>query len=208
MRLPGSFVALFLLFPLLSSKGEPEPAAPAKKAELFLLLPEPRAMRSSLSKTLADSRRTAFTPAHRNAEGELSTYSAEEFARLGVSWDTFRERAEMAADRILQERPPELIKDSTGHVLYGVYRGDEPIMACLLVAPSLGQYFKKVFGTEIWLITPDRNSLYVFPAKEQAIADFVADLRQRYQESAFAASEEVFLRKEGESLKVIGILPK
>jgi hypothetical protein len=208
MRSIGSLVALFLLFPMLSSVAELASTAVAKKAEPFLLLPEPRAMRSSLSKTLAESRRTAFTPAHRTADGELSTYSQQEFTKLGISWDTFRERAETAADRILQERQPELIKDAAGHVLYGVYRGDEPIMACLLVAPSLGQYFKKVFGPEIWLITPDRNSLYVFPAKEQAIADFAADLRQRYQDSAFAASEEVFLRKSGEALKVIGILPK
>ncbi len=53
------------------------------KTEPFLLLPEPRAMRSSLSKTLAESRRTAFTPAHYKG-GELTTYSADEFAKLGL----------------------------------------------------------------------------------------------------------------------------
>ena len=207
MRLPGSLAALTLFLSTFCHAAGPAPVVTGK-AEPYLLVPEPRSMRSSVSKTLANSRQTAFSPAHCTAAGELSTYSPEEFAKLGISWDTFRERAEAAADRILSERKPEFIRDSAGHVLYAVYRGDESIMACFLVAPSLGKIFKKDFGPELWLITPDRHSLYIFPAKEEAIADFATDLRQRYLDSAFAASQEVFLRKEGEGLKVIGALPK
>lgn len=164
-------------------------------------------MRSSISKPLGEARSTVFSPAHFTARS-LSTYTAAEFGKLGVGWDTFLERAEAAADRLLATHTPELIKDAAGHVQYAVYRGDEPIMACLMLAPSLPQVFKKVFGEELWLVSPDRHSLYVFPPKAEAMADFVDDLRQRYDNAPYAASEEVFLRKNGTPLQAIGSLPK
>lgn len=207
MRSPaGLLAALLLLLPAAVRAADTAPQPPLKP-EICLLLPEPRSMRSALSKTLAEARSTVFTPAHSAAGGKLSTYSAAEFAKLGIGWETFRERAEAAADRLLAARSPELKKDEAGNIIYAVYRGDETVMTCLLTAPSLGQVFKKVFGDEIWIITPDRNSLYVFPAKAEAIADFTDDLRTRFRETPFAASEEIFLRKEGAGLKAIGSLP-
>jgi hypothetical protein len=181
----------------------------AAKAELFLLLPEPRVMKSSLSKPLAGARNTVFTPAHSSAGAkEVIAYSPAEFGKLGVGWDTFEERAEAAADQMLATRQPELVQDRAGHVQYAMYRAEEPVIACLLVAPALSQVFKKVFGDEIWLITPDRHSLYVFPAKPEALADFAEVLRQRYQDAGFAASEEIFLRKSGTKLQAVGSLSK
>jgi len=184
-------------------------AIPVVKAEAYLLLPEPRVMKSGVSKPLADARNTVFTPAHSRAGGkEVITYTAAEFAKLGVGWDTFRERAEAAADRLVAARQPDLVKDAAGSVQYAVYRAEEPVIACLLVAPSLSQIFKKVFGDEIWLITPDRHSLYVFPAKAEAVGDFAETLRQMYQDTGFATSDEIFLRKSGTTLQAVGSLPK
>jgi hypothetical protein len=207
------FLGLFTFLALFATEGwaaNPVPAAiPLVKAEVFLLLPEPRVMKSSLSKSLGEARNTVFTPAHSPAGGkEVDAYTAAEFAKLGLGWDTFRERAEAAADRLLAARQPELIKDATGKVQYGVYRAEEPVIACLLIAPSLSQIFKKVFGDEIWLITPDRHSLYVFPAKAEAVEGFAETLRQMYQDTGFAASDEIFLRKSGATLQAVGSLPK
>jgi len=188
----------------------PAPAAiPLVKPEVCLLLPEPRAMKSGISQPLAESRSTVFTPAHSPAGGkEVSTYTQAEFAKLGIGFETFQERAEAAADRMLAARQPDWVKDDAGHVQYAVYRAEEPVISCLLVAPSLSQIFKKVFGDEIWLITPDRHSLYVFPAKAEALAGFAEALRQTYEGTAFAASEEIFLRKSGSNLLAVGSLPK
>jgi len=207
MRLLLGLLALLAWLVTTASHAGKPASEQAPKPEAYLLVPEPRAMRSSTSKVLADARGTVFSPAHTTG-GTLKVYSAAEFAKLGLGWETFRERAEAAAERLLAVHTPELIKDEEGHVQYAVYRGDEEVIACMLLAPSLGQIFKKVFGEEVWLVCPDRHSLYIFPPKAEAMADFADDLRQRYQDAAFAASEEVFLRKNGTPLQAIGSLPK
>jgi hypothetical protein len=164
------------------------------QAEPFLLLPEPREMRVAHSIILGGAKHTVFTPMHRTAgKTALEAYSKAEFAKLGISADSFAERARAAADRILASLQPELIKDDAGRVRYAVYRGDEPIYACLMVAPSLGKVFQNVFGKEVWVAAPDRNALYVFPPNAAVVDDFSGDLEQRFEAEAFAASEEVFV---------------
>lgn len=168
------------------------------------MLPEPRVMGSSISKPFANSQRTAFTPAHQGADGKVHTLTGAEFAKLGLSWESFLERAQAAADRRLTELKPELKRDESGKVLYAVYRGDDPSIACLLIAPSLGGIFKGIFDGEIWLVAPDRNSLFVFPARKDAIEEFAEDLRERFEENPFAASDEIFALKEGIPPRAIG----
>lgn len=168
------------------------------------MLPEPRVMGLSTSKPFAGSQHTVFSPAHQSADGKFHISTREEFAKLGLSWETFLERAQAVADRRLAALQPELKKDASGKVLYAVYRSEEPTMACLLIAPSLGTIFKTIFGDEIWLVAPDRNSLFVFPAKKEALEEFTDDLRERFEDNAFAASDEIFAIKKGAPPQVIG----
>lgn len=181
-----------------------DPAAGTFKPEAYLLLPEPRVMGSSISKPFANAKRTVFTPARQDADGKLRICTRDEFAKLGLSWESFLERAQAAADRRLAGLQPELKRDASGKVLYAVYRSAEPSIACLLVAPSLGAIFKNVFGAEVWVVAPDRHSLFVFPAQNDAIEEFADDLRERFEENAFAASDEIFALKQGAAPRVIG----
>lgn len=192
-----------LLFSALAFGADPAPPA-AGKAETYVVLPEPLVMRSSLSHPFAGSRRTVFSPAQRGADGRVRLTTKEEFAKLGVSWDTFLERAQAAADRRLAAMQPELKRDESGKVLYAVYRGDDPTIACLLIAPALGAIFKNIFGEEVWLVAPDRNSLFVFRAGQGAIEEFAEDLRERFDESPFAVSDEIFGVKSGAEPRVVG----
>ena len=71
--------------------------------------------------------------------------------------------------------------------------------------PSLAKVFEKVFGKEIWVAAPDRHALYVFPPNPLIVDDFAADLAARFEEDAFAASEEVFvLRAETGEMQAAG----
>lgn len=177
----------------------------ADRSSPYLLLPEPRAMRSSTSRELGTAQRTVFTPARLTADGAVKTYPSAEFAKLGIGVDSFIERAQKAADARLATLQPELKKDDHGHVAYAVYRSDEPSIASLIVAPALSQIFKKIFGEEIWLVAPDRHSLFVFPAKAEVVSEYADDLRERFEGTAYGASEEIFSRKSGESsFRVVG----
>lgn len=189
-----------------ATAGEAAAASIAVKAEPFLLLPEPREMRVAHSVALGGAKHTVFTPVRRIAgKPGLVPYGKEEFAKLGISADTFAEKAREAADRILAGLQPEFIKDDAGRVRYAVYRGDDPVIACLLVAPSLAKVFQKIFGKEIWVAAPDRHALYVFPPNPAIVDDFAGDLQARFESEAFAASEEVFIiRGETGEMRAVG----
>ena len=174
--------------------------AQAPKLQSYLLLPEPKAMHSAASCTIAGAQRTVLSPAHEVTESPgVKAYTAEEFVRLGISKESFIERAAAAADKQLAALHPEFIKDEkTGITRYAVYRSASPLIATLLIAPSLGKTFAALFGDEIWAAVPDRNALYIFPAKPESLADFAPDLNERYVGNPYAASCEVFLIKKGE----------
>lgn len=175
-----------------------------KRLETLLMLPEPRVLRTERSITPEGAEKTVFSPAREITDiPGIETYTKEDFTRLGLSPETFAERSKKIADRLLASLKPDLLKDAQGKVQYAVYRGDRPIMACLIIAPTLPQVFEEMFGKEIWVACPDRHSLFVFPAKPEALEDFVADLAERFESDAHAASPEVFSLKKGEAPRVV-----
>lgn len=185
--------------------AKPLASAPVK-LETFVMLPEPKVMRTDRSRFLPDAKSTVISPAHEVTESPgVKTYTAEEFSKLGISVDTFLERARAVADQRLATLTPDYVKDDTGRLRYAVYRGESPLIASLLIAPSLGTFFQKTFGGEVWALLPDRNSLYLFPAKPAALAEFTVDLRERYDSNPYAASAEIFLLKaDGGLPRVVG----
>ncbi len=197
----GCMILRLLLLILLTTWGHSQDSP---RLETLLMLPEPRALRTELSVVLAEAQKTVFSPAKEIAGiPGIEVYSKEDFQRYGLSPETFAERSKKTADRLLGELKADLIKDVNGKVLYAVYRGDRPIMACLLIAPSLPKKFQDLFGSEIWVATPDRHSLYIFPAKPEALEEFVPDLAARFEEDAHAASSEIFALKAGQPPQVV-----
>ncbi|MEI6535887.1 MAG: hypothetical protein WCN98_11140, partial [Verrucomicrobiaceae bacterium] len=89
-------------------------------------------------------------------------------------------------------------KDDGGRVLYAVYHSEEPIMATLLLAPSLAKVFKNIFAGGVWLAAPNRNTLYVFPAKSEVVESFAESLQDQFDDNPFAASDEIFALKADE----------
>ena len=175
------------------------------KLETLLLMPEPKAMRTAFSVTPAGSKQTVLTPYRESAVSPngVDPYGTESFSKLGLSIETFTQRAKTVADKRLMQLRPELKKGADGKIAYAVYRGESPLFATLLVAPSLPKIFEELFGKEIWVAMPDRHALYVFPARADILQEFTADLAERYATDTFAASCEVFSIKAGEEPKVV-----
>lgn len=177
--------------------------------ETLLMLPEPRAMRTERSIIPDGALATVLSPARELAEVPgIEPYTKEDFAKLGLSPATFAERAKKTADKLLAQLKPDIIKDKDGKVLYAVYRGDRPVMASLLIAPSLPMIFESMFGSELWVALPDRHSLFVFPAKAEALQDFTADLASRYESDAHAASPEIFSVQKDRAPRVVAAFAK
>lgn len=156
----------------------------------------PKLIGTSNAKAMGGSVTTVFCPAREISRAPyVEVYTDAEFSKLGISADAFEEKARQAAERLLTVYRPELIKDATGKVAYGVYRGEKEIFPCLMMAPSLGKVFENVFGKEVIVAMPDRNALYIFPPNPAVVEDFAADMESRYELSLNAASDEVFVIK-------------
>lgn len=198
------FSPLLLLAMITAAPCQEKPAL-----ETLLMLPEPRAMRTERSLAPEGAQATVLSPAREIADKPgIEVYPSEDFARLGLSPETFAERAQKTADRLLAAFKPDLVKDAEGRVIYAVYRGDRPVMACLLIAPSLPALFEKVLGEKLWAALPDRHSLYLFPARAGALEEFAADLADRFHEDAYAASPEIFELSKGAAPQVVGAFAK
>ncbi len=182
------------------------PGTPERKLEAYLLLPEPRSMRSANSIVVGGAKNTVFSPARETSGAAgVELYTEAEFAKLGIGKDAFEKRARQGAERLLGVYRPELVTDAAGKVRYAVYRGEKQVFACLLVAPSLARVFEQTFGKEILVAVPDRQSLYVFPADPAAVDDVAADLDFRFETGAYAASNEVFVVKlDGSPIVTLG----
>ncbi len=180
-----------------------------QRLETLLMLPEPREMRTERSIVPEGAQATVLSPAREIADVPgIEVYPKEDFAKLGLSPETFAERSKKTAERLLAEIKPDLIKGADGKVAYAVYRGDRPVMASLLIAPSLPVIFEEIFGAEIWVAMPDRHSLFVFAAKPEALEEFIPDLALRYKEDPHAASPEVFALKKGSAPRVVAAFAK
>jgi len=191
-------LALFATWPPCAAQQAASTETP-RKLETFLLLPEPRVMRSPRSLVPTGANQTVLSPAREVAESPfIETYDATSFASIGISVETFSTRAQATADRLLRGLQPDWVRDENGQVLYAVFRGERPIYASLLVAPSLPLLFEAAFGPEIWVAAPNRQALYVFPAKTAILSEFSADLKGRYESDAYAASCEIFSWKKGQ----------
>lgn len=177
---------------------------PARKLDAYVLMPEPVALKSVNSRALGGGHKTVLSPAREVTDAPgVKLYSPEEFAKLGISVDTFTERAKAAADARLATLSPEFIKDDSGKTRYAVYRSDSPLIASLIIAPSLGKLVSKLLGGDLWAVLPDRHSLYLFPANPELVGEFGDDLQQRYNTDPYAASCEIFLIKQGEAPRAI-----
>ena len=53
------------------------------------------------------------------------------------------------------------------------------------------------------MVTPDRHSLYVFPAKVELLNEFAEDLAERYASDPYATSCEVFSLRSGAEPRVV-----
>lgn len=180
-------------------------AATASALDPFIALPEPRVLRSKHSLVPKGAQHTVFTPAKEIAgRPGVAVYEEADFKKLGISPESFVERAGKAADARLATMQPEFIKDEAGKTRYAVFRGESPLIATLIVAPSLAKGFTALFGEELWAVLPDRNSLYVFPAKPELLEEFTADLAERYELSPYAASCEVFRIRVDQLPEVVG----
>lgn len=190
---------------LLGVQAQTAPAtglsAKQRQAYNYLIHPEPRAMRSNLSRTLSGELNTVFTPASYKPETQqLEGYSEANFKKLGIGWESFYAKAQESANFILSTLTPKPLRANGAQnapIEALVYTGDEAWYSSLMIASLLLTTVQPYLGDHIIVAAPDRYALYVFPAKTEILSKYTVELFERYENSPFASSEEFFSIKTG-----------
>jgi hypothetical protein len=178
----GRIFALLLLS-VLTARAQQDP-------KTWHLLIEPAFMDPEVSFPITGARHTLFVPGYIGADGDPTYFSKKDWKTLGLTWDSFRQRAGQNATE--KKFHAELVRDTHKVVQYAAITSDDPLTATMVLSPDFLKKFKDIFGPTILVAIPNRFAVYVFPALASEYKDYSPLVIQAYQQSAYPVSLEVF----------------
>ena len=137
----------------------------------------------------------------------VRTFTETNWKERGLDWDRLFVSARTAADAILGEIKPELVKDSRGVILYAVIANKDPFLTSILLSPKLIDRFRETLGDRIHAVLIDRNRFYLFPATGGQLADYGPALVEEFSSTPLPVSLEIFLLDDA-GYRVIGELER
>jgi hypothetical protein len=179
----GRFFALLLCATL------PLRAGAQQDQKSWHLLIEPSFMHPEVSFPFAGSKHTLLVPGY-IADGDPQYFSKKDWDALGLTLDTFRQRAgQNAAEKKFHA---ELVRDTKKVVQYAAITSDDPLTATMILSPDFLKKFKDIFGPTILVAIPDRFTVYVFPALASEYKDYASLVIGVFHDSTYPVSLEVF----------------
>jgi hypothetical protein len=177
------FALLVLALSALTAHAQQDP-------KTWHLLIEPSFMDPQVSFPITGARHTLFVPGYLGDDGEPEYMTKKDWAALGLTWDTFRQRAGQNATQ--KKFRADLVRDTHKVVQYAAITSDDPLTATMVLSPDFLKKFKDIFGPTILVAIPNRDTVYVFPALASDYKDYSPLVIQAYQQSAYPVSLEVF----------------
>lgn len=142
---------------------------------------------------IAGAHTTQYAAACATEAGGIRYLSQEEFAALGVDWETFRAGSASAASAQLAQLRPEWIRDRNQVIECAILRVKNPAddVTAAVLAPDFLKRFTPVFGRKMLLAIPDRQTVYLFPRLASRYQDYAERVLSVYRKSAEPVSREV-----------------
>jgi hypothetical protein len=165
------------------------------------LLIEPSFMDPEVSFPISGAKHTLFVPGYIGEDGEPEYFSKKDWNALGLTWDSFRQRAGQNATE--KKFRAELVRDTHKVVQYAAINSDDPLTATMVLSPDFLKKFKDIFGPTILVAIPNRFTVYVFPALASEYQSYAPVVIQDYQQSTYPVSLEVFEISDA-GMRVIG----
>ena len=175
----------------------------AVKKQKYVLLIEPRGMRSAVSMIIPGARNTVYSAGYEGSLG-VSHYKAEEFRRIFKSdWKQFRERALKDSAKHLKRLKPVMVRNSDNIIEYGLIQSEDPLTASTILLPQFREKFKDVFGSELLVLVPNRSTILVFSDSDNNLNKYKETVIKMYKDSIYPVSREIF-RLNGTGIRAIG----
>jgi len=130
-------------------------------------------------------------------------FTREKWDSEGLTWDRIVQVGTQVADAVVESMEIELVRDDREVIELAVVRSEDPFLTSAILSPKFPARFRETLGERLQVVLIDRYALYVFPAVGGALADFGPALVDKFDETAFPVSLEVFLVEES-GVRVVG----
>lgn len=150
------------------------------------------------------AKRTLLAPAYEWEYG-LRFYTREKWEKQGLSWEQFRRSAIEIADKLAETVKPEFVRDHRKVVKYAILEGKDPFLSSVLLSKKLHPVLEEKLGENIYVVIPERGTLYFFPVEGNTLDGFGASIVKKYKNSNSPVSIEVILFT-SEGFRVVGEL--
>jgi len=155
---------------------------------------------------LEGARKTQLIPAYEWDYG-IRLFTKEEWAKRGLNWESFIEKARKTSDAVAAKLQPDLIRDHRGVIDYALITSDDPFLGSVLMSPVFREKFKDSLGDQLHVVIVDRHILYVFPASGGKLKEYGPAVVKQFLQADLPVSLEIFLVDE-KGFRVIGGLER
>lgn len=175
-----------------AAPAAPPEMAAAARAKRWVLMPEPTFMRHEIAWQILGAERTVIAPGWVVDDRDLEFPSRATWETLGATADGVRQAAVADASRVYKTLKPQYTRNKADVVEYGVFRGDHPLVATIVVAPEFARDLEPVFGPRFLAVIPNRFTVFMFPRLAGNHLDYAPMVRDAYQATPYPVSLELF----------------
>ena len=176
---------MLLLLPLFTGR-----ALAQQDQKTWHILIEPSFMDPPVSFPISGSKHTLLVPGYLDADGEPQYFSKKDWDAFGLTWDSFRARANQNATQ--KKFHAALTRDKNKVIQLATITSQDPLTATMVLSPDFLKKFKHLFGPTLLVALPNRFTVYVFPGLASDYEDYSSMVIQDYQQSSYPVSLELF----------------
>lgn len=137
-------------------------------------------------------------------EGDKLRYlTKDEMRGLHMTRVQFDTMTKVNATKALEQIQPHPIRGPKDIIEFMVLETNNQLAASAVLAPGFGKRFETTFGSDLIVLIPSRNLVYVFPKLEGRYNEMRDTIIDQYQTSICPVSCELFEVKDGE-IEAIG----
>ena len=166
-------------------------AACAGMANDWFFLPEPRFMGHEVSFPLAGARDTVLAPV-RLGEGGVEFATIAAWTAAALNEETVRKVTARFASEWLRHTKVEFVRNRKNVIEYAALRSDKLPVCVTVFAPEFRKQFEDVFGPNVMLVIPNRQTVFIFPGVAGDIPEYAPMILEAWRSAAPKVSLEVF----------------
>ena len=202
MNFPFLTVVLLCLslgIPIVESQDSPAPEKFRKGIVFESTIENPKVFSK-----VEGAKRTLLAPAYEWEYG-IRFFTRESWKKQAVSWEVYQQEAIKLADGIAAKVKPEFVRDQRKVVKYAFIQDEDPFLSSVLLSGKLHPILKEKLGENIYVVIPERNTIYFFPVEGDTLNGFGPSIVKKYKNSNTPVSVEVMLFT-SEGFRVVGEL--